>query len=125
MERLVWRSASSQAKSIGTAVSVAGAFVTTFYEGPAILVTPSNSNSHLQSFASEQSDWVIGGLFLGVDCVLASLWLIVQVKFMNTKYVKEERKAQTSLYKRYIVDYSFFFFIFFFFFGYFYPGIST
>lgn len=88
MERLVWRSASSQAKSIGTVVSIAGAFVATFYEGPPILVTPSNSNSHLQSFASEQSDWVIGGLFLGVDCVLASLWLIVQASVLR-KYPAE------------------------------------
>lgn len=68
MEKLVWRSSTSLAKSLGTIVSITGAFIITFYKGPALLMT------------SSSSDWVIGGLFLVADCIMTSAWVIVEVQ---------------------------------------------
>ncbi|PKI56230.1 hypothetical protein CRG98_023425, partial [Punica granatum] len=79
MERLDWRRASALAKSVGTFVSIAGAFVITFYKGPALIArSPSLSfNSHL--LLSVQPNWVLGGLLLAADCVMGSAWLILQL----------------------------------------------
>lgn len=68
MEKLDWRSSNSLAKSLGTIVSISGAFIVTFYKGPTLLMT------------SSSSDWVIGGLLLVADCIMTSAWLIVEVE---------------------------------------------
>lgn len=80
MEKLDCRG-SSISKSIGTAVLIAGAFIVTFYKGSPVLMTTSPSNFPDQLFLSQQSNWVLGGLLLAADCVMSSVWLIVQVKF--------------------------------------------
>lgn len=80
MERLDWRSSSGLAKCMGTIVSIAGASIVTFYKGPPIVMTRSSSNLSRQLLLSQQSNWVLGGLFLAVDCVLASSFLIIQVQ---------------------------------------------
>ncbi|XP_021293104.1 WAT1-related protein At3g28050-like isoform X2 [Herrania umbratica] len=77
MEKLHLRSSSSQAKSLGTIVSIAGAFVVTFYKGPSILMSSSRASSSHQ-FLLQQSNWTFGGFLLAADCVFASAWLIVQ-----------------------------------------------
>ncbi|XP_021809697.1 WAT1-related protein At5g40230-like isoform X3 [Prunus avium] len=82
MEKLNWRSSSSQAKIIGTVVSITGAFVVTFYKGPAVVHARLSSAgtglfSNLSLF-SEKSHWVIGGLLLAADSFATSLWFIVQ-----------------------------------------------
>ncbi|XP_062159606.1 WAT1-related protein At3g28050-like isoform X3 [Alnus glutinosa] len=56
MEKLEWSSSSSQAKLLGTIVSITGASVVTFYKGPPIMMTPSSS----QLLLSPQSSWILG-----------------------------------------------------------------
>ncbi|RVX10537.1 WAT1-related protein [Vitis vinifera] len=63
MEKLELKKSSSLAKSVGALVSVAGAFVVTFYKGPPIMFSPSFSDSSNQIFSS-QSHWVLGDFFL-------------------------------------------------------------
>ncbi|XP_031263149.1 WAT1-related protein At3g28050-like [Pistacia vera] len=82
MEKIDWRSSSSLAKSMGAVVLITGAFTMTYYKGPPLLLTPSTSNSSLQLFL-QQSNWVIGGLLLIVDCLFASTWLIVQASILK------------------------------------------
>ncbi|MED6155704.1 hypothetical protein PIB30_007572 [Stylosanthes scabra] len=78
LEQFDWRNSSSLAKSLGTIVSIAGAFVATLYMGPAILTGLSHANSSLQPLLSQDPNWILGGLFLAVDCVMASAFIIVQ-----------------------------------------------
>ncbi|XWS34847.1 hypothetical protein CRYUN_Cryun21dG0072200 [Craigia yunnanensis] len=82
MEKLHLRSSSSQAKSLGTIVSIVGAFIVTFYKGPSLLMAPSHSSSPHQLLL-QQSNWVIGGFLLAADCVFASTWLIVQASVLK------------------------------------------
>ncbi|XP_021293103.1 WAT1-related protein At5g40240-like isoform X1 [Herrania umbratica] len=82
MEKLHLRSSSSQAKSLGTIVSIAGAFVVTFYKGPSILMSSSRASSSHQ-FLLQQSNWTFGGFLLAADCVFASAWLIVQASVLK------------------------------------------
>ncbi|XP_044491708.1 WAT1-related protein At3g28050-like [Mangifera indica] len=80
MEKVKWMSTSSQAKSLGTIVSIAGAFVVTFYRGPPIIKKFSHlSVLSLDSFLSPQySSWILGGIFLAADAFLISAWYILQ-----------------------------------------------
>ncbi|XP_062159583.1 WAT1-related protein At3g28050-like isoform X2 [Alnus glutinosa] len=87
MEKLDWKSSSSLAKSMGTIVSIAGAFIVTLYKGLPLLMPPSPTNSSHQLFL-QVSNWVIGGLLLAVDAVLSSAWLFVQA-LMLKKYPAE------------------------------------
>ncbi|KAK4358219.1 hypothetical protein RND71_023829 [Anisodus tanguticus] len=81
MEKLDCRSTSSLIKSIETIVSIAGAFTATLYMGPQILLT-SSSLKPQNYLHFQETDWVIGGLYLVVDCVAASLYLIVQASIL-------------------------------------------
>ncbi|KAJ6702970.1 WAT1-RELATED PROTEIN [Salix viminalis] len=83
MEKLDCRSYSTLAKSMGTIVSMGGAFVVTFYKGPLVLeALPSASDSSHQVL-SQDSNWVLGGLLLAADCAMASSWLIVQASILK------------------------------------------
>lgn len=83
MERVDCRSYSTLAKSMGTIISMGGAFVITYYKGPLLLkALPSASNSSHQVL-SQHSNWVLGGLLLAVDCTMASSWLIVQALILK------------------------------------------
>ena len=82
MEKLDWRSSSSLAKSVGTIVLITGAFIMTYYKGTHLLMTSLPPNLSLQFFVP-QTNWVIGGLLLAIDCVFTSAWLIVQVRFLR------------------------------------------
>ncbi|KAI9073421.1 hypothetical protein K1719_017489 [Acacia pycnantha] len=88
MERLDWRSYSSLAKSVGTIVSIAGAFVATLYKGPPLLTRLSSANSSALQLFSQESNFMLGGLFLAADCVMASAYIIVQAKIVK-KYSAE------------------------------------
>ncbi|VVA26073.1 PREDICTED: WAT1-related [Prunus dulcis] len=88
MERIDGRSSSSLAKTLGTIVSISGAFIVTLYKGPPLLMTSSTDIlSHNQLFL-EQSNWVLGGMCIALNCVLASSWLIVQASVLK-KYPAE------------------------------------
>ncbi|GAB2280424.1 hypothetical protein Dimus_015057 [Dionaea muscipula] len=82
MEKLDWRSLTCVAKSAGTIVSVAGAFVVTLYQGPPLL-TISAPDAHQLSLLTQNSKWVLGGLFLAVDCLMAAGWLILQAPILK------------------------------------------
>ncbi|KAI5405700.1 hypothetical protein KIW84_052459 [Lathyrus oleraceus] len=83
MEQLDWRSYSSLAKSLGTIVSIAGAFIATLYKGAALLKGPSPANLYQQLDFSQDTSWIIGGSFLAADCVVASAFLIVQASILK------------------------------------------
>lgn len=83
MEELDWKSPSSLAKSLGTIVSIAGAFIATLYKGVALLKGPSPANISKQPLFSQDSDWILGGLFLAADCVMASSFTIVQASILK------------------------------------------
>ncbi|XP_043702980.1 WAT1-related protein At5g40240-like isoform X4 [Telopea speciosissima] len=83
MEKLHWKSSSSQAKSIGTIVSISGAFVVTLYKGPPIMMDPSSSNSLNRLHLSSQSNWVIGGIFFAADCLLSAIWYTFQAAIVK------------------------------------------
>ncbi|CAN1272772.1 WAT1-related protein At3g28050 [Linum perenne] len=67
MEKVSVRRTSSRAKVMGTIVSIAGAFVVTFYKG-SVITTAGTSQSvqlHNRSFQIKTSqNWVLGGFFL-------------------------------------------------------------
>lgn len=81
MEVLNCRNSSFLAKTFGTGVSISGAFVVTLYKGPEILTYLSSPKLHYEYIGAvaAQSSWIIGGLFLAADCVVASAYIIVQV----------------------------------------------
>ncbi|XP_042513477.1 WAT1-related protein At3g28050-like isoform X2 [Macadamia integrifolia] len=74
MENLYWKSSSSLAKSIGTIVSVSGAFIVTLYKGPPIMMDLSSFKSSNWILLSSQSNWVIGGFFFAADAMLSAIW---------------------------------------------------
>ena len=84
MEKLNWRSKSSQAKCLGTLVSIAGAFVITFYQGPPILKTLSSGtvslSFHDPLVVLSKSNWILGGISLGAAAFFAAAWIILQVR---------------------------------------------
>uniref|UniRef100_A0A5B6Z5Z5 WAT1-related protein n=1 Tax=Davidia involucrata TaxID=16924 RepID=A0A5B6Z5Z5_DAVIN len=80
MEKVALRSASSQAKILGTIVSISGALVVVLYEGPAVIRTASPSISLNQPLISSQSNWALGGLLLTADYLILSIWYIVQAQ---------------------------------------------
>ncbi|KAK4846220.1 hypothetical protein QYF36_014471 [Acer negundo] len=85
MEKVSSRKRSSQAKVLGTIVSIGGAFVVTLYKGPPIfIVSSSPSISFDQPLnSSDSNNWVIGGVFLTAEYILLPLWYIVQAKIMK------------------------------------------
>ncbi|KAJ4982170.1 hypothetical protein NE237_033007 [Protea cynaroides] len=83
MEKLDWKSPSTQAKSIGTMVSVSGAFIVSLYKGPPIMMYPSSSNSSNRLHVFLLSNWVIGGLFFAADCLLSAMWYIFQAAIVK------------------------------------------
>ncbi|PON98896.1 Plant-drug/metabolite exporter [Trema orientale] len=82
MEKLNWRSSTSLAKSMGTIVSITGALIVTLYKGPSLLLTSSSSNLFYTELL-QQPNWVLGGLLLTADSVLASVWLIIQASILK------------------------------------------
>ncbi|KAL6139635.1 hypothetical protein ACLB2K_057937 [Fragaria x ananassa] len=79
MEKLNWRSRSTQAKVMGTLVSISGAIVVVLYKGPTILspTTPS-------FLGISEMVWVNGGLLLTLGYLLFSVWAILQTHIMKT-----------------------------------------
>ncbi|XP_075103141.1 WAT1-related protein At3g28080-like [Nicotiana tabacum] len=85
MERLVLRAKSSLAKSVGTIILITGAFVMTFYKGPAIFSHESvvHNRNIGQPLLSTQSNWIIGSSLLTTASFLVSLLYIVQAWIMK------------------------------------------
>ncbi|KAI5437019.1 hypothetical protein KIW84_023220 [Lathyrus oleraceus] len=68
----------SQAKVIGTIVSMGGAFVVILYKGPPIFKIHSSSSYNTLQF-SPNLNWILGGLLSAGDSLLSSIWYIYQV----------------------------------------------
>ncbi|PIA40427.1 hypothetical protein AQUCO_02500254v1 [Aquilegia coerulea] len=84
MEKLDLRTRSSQAKTLGTIVSITGAIIVTLYKGQPIIVAQLHSLIHQPVLLSPKSTWVIGGLLLTAD------WLLISVRnIVQTAIVKE------------------------------------
>ncbi|XP_050906286.1 WAT1-related protein At3g28050 isoform X3 [Lathyrus oleraceus] len=77
MEKLAFKSRSSNAKVVGSIISIAGAFVMTFYKGKSIL-NSSPLHQPIGFLNSMDSSWAIAGIILTVDYFLLSLWYILQ-----------------------------------------------
>ncbi|KAF5746628.1 WAT1-related protein [Tripterygium wilfordii] len=80
MEKLDWRTSTSLAKLMGTIVSISGSFIVTYLEGPLLLRTVSSRNL-LNQLVSQESNWIIGRLFLALDCVLTYAWALILKKY--------------------------------------------
>ncbi|XP_056165602.1 WAT1-related protein At5g40240-like [Syzygium oleosum] len=82
MEKVNWKSSSSQARLMGTIASILGALVITLYKGPAILRSPLPPSfvhpRRLLLLPSQQLNWVLGGFLLAAEAFFLSLWYIVQ-----------------------------------------------
>ncbi|XAR51838.1 hypothetical protein NMG60_11006596 [Bertholletia excelsa] len=86
MEKVSLTSRSSQAKVMGTLVSISGALVVVLYAGPALIrpSSPSDPLDHvLMSQPSDSNHWVLGGLLLAVNWFLVSVWLIIQTSIVK------------------------------------------
>ncbi|KAL5552942.1 hypothetical protein UlMin_040343 [Ulmus minor] len=86
MEKLNLRKSSSQAKSVGTVVSIAGAFIMTFYQGPPVIKAAIYHLGFTKTkpflFIS-QSHWILGGFLLAAESFAASLWFIIQASILK------------------------------------------
>jgi hypothetical protein len=78
MEKLGAKSRSSNAKVIGSIISIAGAFVLTFYKGPSIM-NSSSLHPPIDFLKSVDSSWIVAGILLTVANFLVSLTFILQV----------------------------------------------
>ncbi|XP_065637056.1 WAT1-related protein At5g40230 [Quercus suber] len=71
MEVLALRSSITQAKIMGTLVSILGALIVVFYKGPTIISVASEAPPLPHHFplgsSQSQTKWVIGGLFLVIE----------------------------------------------------------
>ncbi|KAL5725241.1 hypothetical protein ACHQM5_008405 [Ranunculus cassubicifolius] len=84
MEKLDVRSKSSQAKILGTIISITGAITVTLYKGYPIITNQPHSLNNQIILLSPKSNWVIGGFFIIADCFVAAVWLIVQAAIVTT-----------------------------------------
>ncbi|XP_021656769.2 WAT1-related protein At5g40230 isoform X2 [Hevea brasiliensis] len=78
MEKLDFRLQGSQAKSIGTILSVAGALIVTLYKGQPLTGVPSQNNLIHESLQLFPSNWVFGGILCAAGTLCLALLFIVQ-----------------------------------------------
>ncbi|GMN42470.1 hypothetical protein TIFTF001_011688 [Ficus carica] len=88
MENLDLTSSTTHVKIIGTIFSISGALIAVLYKGPVILSSassPSQSLSLAIQYSSEtsQTNWVLGGLLLASEYLMASIWYILQTQVMK------------------------------------------
>ncbi|KAI3812106.1 hypothetical protein L1987_16811 [Smallanthus sonchifolius] len=77
MEAIDIKRLTTQAKFIGTVVSIAGAIIMTLYQGPSII--PYGLKSKVSKrFLGQPSNWVLGGILLTIDAIFASMYIISQ-----------------------------------------------
>ncbi|CAN0924053.1 WAT1-related protein At5g40240 [Linum grandiflorum] len=83
MEKLEYKSRSSQAKLIGTLVSIAGALMITLYKGQPIQTMKLhyyNSSQTDQTLELEMTNWVIGGILCAAGSLCLAFGYIVMVR---------------------------------------------
>ncbi|MFS8031583.1 putative EamA domain-containing protein [Helianthus anomalus] len=77
MEVINIKHLTTQAKFIGTVVSIAGAIIMTLYQGPPIISSQLKSNIS-NNLLGPSSNWVLGGILLIIDAIFASMYIISQ-----------------------------------------------
>lgn len=88
METVNIKKLPSQAKVIGTAITVTGAMVMTLYKGPIINFITSHSGNHGSSAdASENQHWVSGTIMLLAACCGWASFFILQVKKFSKSFI--------------------------------------
>jgi hypothetical protein len=83
MEKVNIRSKSTQAKILGSTISILGALIVVLYKGP--IITPSSIqpspppiiNSPISS--TSESNWVLGGSLLVIEALIIPICYIIQV----------------------------------------------
>ncbi|KAF8009852.1 hypothetical protein BT93_J0743 [Corymbia citriodora subsp. variegata] len=83
MEEVSLNRRSSQAKIIGTALSIFGASVITLYKGPPLIFAPQPTLSLYPLAHASNSNWVVGGILLTGEYILVSLWIILLKQIMK------------------------------------------
>ncbi|KAF8009857.1 hypothetical protein BT93_J0747 [Corymbia citriodora subsp. variegata] len=83
MEEVSLNRRSSQAKIIGTVLSISGASVITLYKGPPVNFTPKPSLSLYPLVEASNSKWVVGGTLLTAEYILVTLWNILLTQIMK------------------------------------------
>lgn len=83
MEQVDWRRLSTVLKSIGTVVSISGAFIVTFYKGPSILNSSSTLDSFTKIYSSVPQNWILGGSLLCCAAFFTASWCILQASILK------------------------------------------
>lgn len=83
MEKVALRSSSTQAKIIGTVVSIAGSLVVVFYRGPTIFSSASSGSFYQPLGSLPLSNWLTGGILIIAERILFSIWGIVLTEVMQ------------------------------------------
>ncbi|KAI3452396.1 hypothetical protein Pfo_009061 [Paulownia fortunei] len=86
MEKIELLSSSSQAKIIGTVLSIAGAFIVVLYKGPAIIRSRVHESPPVPISLHEvsvQSNWIAGGVALAAEYIIVSIWYTYQAKVIK------------------------------------------
>ncbi|XP_021742004.1 WAT1-related protein At3g28050-like [Chenopodium quinoa] len=78
MELVNFSAQSSVLKSIGTIVSIIGAFIVTFYQGQSIIFFSSPNKLSLHSLFETQPNWAVGALLLATSSIFLSLTYIAK-----------------------------------------------
>ncbi|XP_022015999.1 WAT1-related protein At3g28130 isoform X1 [Helianthus annuus] len=79
MEKIDMRSSVSVAKLSGTIITICGAMVFTFYQGPQLFVTIRSPGSpDDQILLSQPSNWVFGGLMIFIGGTFGCIWNVLQ-----------------------------------------------
>ncbi|PWA51519.1 Drug/metabolite transporter [Artemisia annua] len=69
------------AKLIGTLVTVGGALVVTFYKGPTVITY--RLSSITPKVLDQSSHWILGGLLMLIDSVIAALFVVAQALILK------------------------------------------
>ncbi|CAN0857398.1 WAT1-related protein At3g28050 [Linum grandiflorum] len=83
MEKVIMRRRDSQAKVVGTIVSITGAFIITLYKGLPIVAIPSPSSLTEVVHSTTAQNWVLGSILLALQYILGSLWSILLTKILE------------------------------------------
>ncbi|XP_020960650.1 WAT1-related protein At5g40240 isoform X2 [Arachis ipaensis] len=87
MEKISPKSWSTQAKIVGSLVSILGALIVVLYKGPTLISASSSPHQspHVDFLkdSSPQQNWVLGGFLIAIEFILVPIWYIVQTNVIK------------------------------------------
>ncbi|XP_057722929.1 WAT1-related protein At4g15540-like [Arachis stenosperma] len=87
MEKISPKSWSTQAKILGSLVSILGALIVVLYKGPTLISASSSPHQspHVDFLkdSSPQQNWVLGGFLIAIEFILVPIWYIVQTNVIK------------------------------------------